>query len=332
MRTGTRMTLMMVLVLGLGCLSGMCLVQAVETKPENNNCEIWQKTMNNAKNICRENKKLGHRCTSQSGQDVVLNATFDYLGVTNKQCVEFGFGYGNQAMLNDLTVSTLAEGTRIFSGLNVQGLMRNGFKATFFDAELSAPHVGLVKSVLTRKTIGDSFRAAGIPVDVDYVSIDVDSIDVWLLLGMFESGFRPRVLSVEYNCNFAFDEHITCVEEWSKYDGTIVFGASAGAINFVASKYGYTLVHIEQLLDLFFVRNDILKDKDCVVPSAETFYEGHRVRHHKRARPEVAAKRLVEFHLAYEGKLEEAHKEAMQIVRSAPNRTNNPNFVLLRES
>ena len=290
-------------------------------------CQSWQHIMKNAHDKCQRIKK----CTSQSGQDVVLNATFNYFGVTNKQCVEFGFGYGTQEEVDGLTRDWSSD---VCSSdlLNVQHLMRRGFKPTFFDATLSGPHVGLVKATLTRRTIGDSFKAAGIPLEVDYVSIDVDSIDIWLLLGMLESGYRPRVFSVEFNSHFAFNEHITSVEEWSEWDGSLIYGASAGAINSVATKYGYSLVHVEQRLDVFFVRNDVLKSKGCTVPAAEVLYSGHTIKHHKQTTAVRANQQLVDFDLAYEGRLQEAHSKAMEIVRNAPNRANSSEqFSLLNE-
>lgn len=87
----------------------------------------------------------------------------------------------------------------IISGLNTHKMIREGWTPTFFDAEYGNPNINLFKAVLTEETIYDAFQNANIPLDVDYVSIDVDSVDVWLLLGLLKSGYRPRVISVEHN-------------------------------------------------------------------------------------------------------------------------------------
>ena len=42
----------------------------------------------------------------------------------------------------------------------------------------------MVKATLTEANIAQTFEAAKVPHDVDYVSIDVDSIDFWLLKGL----------------------------------------------------------------------------------------------------------------------------------------------------
>ena len=48
------------------------------------------------------------------------------------------------------------------------------------------------------------FRQHGVSIEVDYVSIDIDSFDLWVLRALLASEFRPRVLTVEYNSNFPY--------------------------------------------------------------------------------------------------------------------------------
>ena len=101
------------------------------------------------------------------------------------------------------------------SGLNIHALVRQGWTPALFDAEYKNPHINLHKKVLTPDNIGQAFQEAGIPIDVDYVSIDVESIDVWLFHGFMVSGYPPRVVSVEYNSNFPLDIHIACERTWA---------------------------------------------------------------------------------------------------------------------
>ena len=99
--------------------------------------------------------------------------------------------------------------------------------------------------VLTEGNIVSAFHNASIPPEVDYVSIDVDSIDVWLLRALLlERQYRPRVISIEYNRNFLIDMFVSCERNWHEWTGRSVFGASAAAINLVASSFGYRAVHV----------------------------------------------------------------------------------------
>jgi hypothetical protein len=263
--------------------------------------------------------------TSQGNQDGVLRAIFAKIGSKNKKCVEFGFGYGDPGVLKNLVYSDLGlparQAPKVFSGLNTQGLVRDSnWNATFFDAVMEFPNIQLRKKVLTRNNIASAFAAAGLPRDIDYISIDVDSIDVWLFLGLLSGGYRPRVVSVEYNPNF--DVHhqlITCEETWHEWTGKSVYGASAGAINLVATMFGYRLITVVDALDLFFVDEHVLTEAGCDPTSLPHWVElveqpgrvGKRM-HMTSSSGDVY--RLVDFPLALMGEPVAARKHAIQEV------------------
>ena len=208
--------------------------------------------------------------------------------------------------------------------LNTQALLKAGWKGVFFDAEISNPKIALNKRVLTTENIGQAFQDAGVLLEVDYVSIDVDSIDVWLFHGMLSSGYRPRVVTVEYNSNFPPQMPLACEKKWAPWQRkSRVFGSSASSINLVAEMFGYQVVEIQKHLDMFFVRKDVLHSK-CTsdsLPSYETLAEGFVGDPvHKWCNAEVA-ERLVDFPLALMGLEKEAKKKAMADVREL-NRIN----------
>eukprot|EP00966_Prymnesium_polylepis_P093705 2168271-Prymnesium_polylepis.1 len=174
-----------------------------------------------------------HRVFSQGHQDGILQRIFRRIGTTNRHCVEFGFGYVEEGM-------TGFELLKRNSGLNTRYLLENqGWNATFFDAIVSDPAINVRRVVLTEDNIVASFAAAQVSLDVDYVSIDVDSIDVWLLNALLEGGYRPRVISLEYNANFNINQPVSCGRKWQSWNGTSVFGASAAALNLVAEQFDY---------------------------------------------------------------------------------------------
>lgn len=257
---------------------------------------------------------------SQLNQDCILNGIFDTIGITNKQCVEFGFGYEDALKLRmeDLLNAT----KKIGSGLNAQGLVvHRGFQVTFFDAEMSNENIGLVKAVLTEDNIVEEFRKAGIPKDVDYVSIDVDSVDVWLLHGLLKGGYRPRVISVEFNPNFPSDMPIATSRNWAPWTpGSVVYGSSAASLNYVAEKFGYRAVEMMKQLDMFFVREDILQEH-CDNYSELASFESLSAKHgprgkraHKKCDVKEARNRLVHFPLALERKDDEARTKAHESI------------------
>jgi len=104
---------------------------------------------------------------SQSVQDGIIENIFKNIGTTNKFCVEFGFN------------STTLEGG---SGSNTANLILNeGWEALLLDGSNSNPEINLHQVFLTPENIVETFNKYNVPKDLDYLSIDVDSIDLWLL-------------------------------------------------------------------------------------------------------------------------------------------------------
>uniref|UniRef100_A0A7S4F6S0 Methyltransferase FkbM domain-containing protein n=1 Tax=Chrysotila carterae TaxID=13221 RepID=A0A7S4F6S0_CHRCT len=255
-----------------------------------------------------QTKKMpdGSKIYSQSYQDAVLMRLFDMIGTRNRYCVEFGFGYVDE----DLHGAALLLKN---SGLNTRRLKEVGWNSTFFDAVVADPTINLKRVVLTQENIADEFRKAGLPLEIDYVSIDVDSIEAWLLLGLLQGGYRPRVFSVEFNTAFRPHDLVSHQKEWHPWNRSMVFGASAGTLNMVATMFGYKLVARVRKLDLFFVRADIL-DAVCP-PSIQPEYMDHmhgvgsKILHGPPKSTEEA-ERLVDFPLALMGLTDAARKKA----------------------
>lgn len=229
-----------------------------------------------------------------------------------------GYGYSEGAL--DTTMANFMTPKKIGSGLNTHNLIRQGWEGKFFDAEFENLDIGLYKRVLTRETIADIFREVNIPIDVDYVSIDVDSIDAWLLMGLLEGGYRPRVISVEYNALWAKDQLITCREEWEPWShSSPVYGAGAGTIEYIGRKYGYKTVDIVPKLDMFMVKEDILQEKCPNYIALPTFdYLAESVTGwavHQRCDRDEAMRRFVDLPLAMEGRHEEAKAKAAEALR-----------------
>ena len=261
-------------------------------------------------------------CLSQGNQDEILDRIFSVIGETNRQCVEFGFGGYSKA--TEMTMKDFESRVRIASGLNTHNLIARGWKHTFFDAELENLDINLYKRTLTGENIASVFQDVGIPKEVDYVSIDIDSVDIWVLKGLLEGGYRPRVFSVEYNQNFPRDMLMCCEKEWAPWQvGSRIYGASAGTFNMVAEMFGYQVVEIMPFLDMFFVRKDILSEA-CIEETLPTYelltrdsFVGSPI-HETCALDQV--KRLVDFPLALQGLDKEAKEKAMRQVRELNER------------
>lgn len=188
---------------------------------------------------------------SQGDQDAVLSSLFsaDHLGTTNKEFVEFGFpdkdfstSYGNGRHLRE----------------------KLGFSsALLLDGASSNPAINLHKRFATAGNIVSIFDQFKVPLEADYVSVDIDSCDLWLFFAI-TTKYRPRVMTVEYNSNYPMDDYRTqrCADPKAKgayhWKEDNIYGASLSAIELAAQKRGYSLVYVTPMLDAFLVRNDLL--------------------------------------------------------------------------
>ena len=185
---------------------------------------------------------------SQGGQDGTLEYIFSKIGTTNKYFVEFGF---NTQTYED------PRGT----GSNTRNLWANhGWNGLLMDASYSNASINLHPEFITAANVNALFEKYAVPRDVDYVSVDIDSTDLWIFRALLsQDAYRPRVLSVEYNCVFPVQSTITCHQDCRWQDLDRLYGTSLGALLLVAEEYGYALVDIVHTLDAVFVRRDQLQ-------------------------------------------------------------------------
>lgn len=201
---------------------------------------------------------------------------FNIIGATNKFYVEIGFNADDWTM-----------------GSNTYNLnMNHGWKGVMFDGLHENEKINLYKKFISPETLVQTFQEHNVPVEVDYVSIDIDSQDLWVLQALIgpQSPYRPRVISVEYNAHFPLAATVTmpprlnaALDEgggssghgdshrgrmyepgveldhysWDGFD--LYYGASAGALRVVANNGGYEVVQLVGFLDMILVRRDLLK-------------------------------------------------------------------------
>lgn len=192
---------------------------------------------------------------SQHGEDGILREIFTRVGFTNRKFVEFGFHPGEA---NALTLA-----------------MRDGFSGTFLDAnprmvmqaERGFALLGLkcraVTAMVTPDGVEALFAELGIAGELDLLSIDIDSVDYWVMRAL--NNTRARVLVMEFNAAFGPDARITVPADFVARGAAIpaelkptYWGASLGAIVSVAQSKGYRFVGIDSTLtNAFFLRDEL---------------------------------------------------------------------------
>jgi len=87
--------------------------------------------------------------------------------------------------------------------------------------------------------------------DFDFLSIDVDGIDYWLLVNVLEGGYRPKCICIEFNPTMPSD--LIYIQP---RDDNIRHGSSLSAMVELANNEGYTLIETT-LFNAFFIRNEL---------------------------------------------------------------------------
>ncbi len=183
---------------------------------------------------------------SQNGEDGVLEKIFELISPPSKYCVEFG-GYDG------------------ITGSNTFFFREKGWERLLWDGSYEIPEYNLYKEFVTKENINKLFFKYGVPLELGLLSIDIDFNDfyVWQAL---DPKYRPAVVVIEYNAtHLPFEDKVV---EYSPYfisEGTNYFGASILAFYNLGKSKGYTLVYAESRgVNLFFVRDDLLKEKNVV--------------------------------------------------------------------
>jgi hypothetical protein len=188
------------------------------------------------------------RLRSQNEEDGITLALLQAAGVSTRRFVEIGSGGkgGNSAVLAfDMGWS----GLMVDASSTAIHMLRNLLGAN--------PQVKFVQSRVTSEKINNLLRKHGMTGDIDFMSIDIDSCDYWLLEAL--EACSPRVLIMEYNALFGPTRAVTLPNAPpppNRPKG--YFGASLAALEKLARKKGYRLVLCEEAgVNAFFVRNDL---------------------------------------------------------------------------
>lgn len=183
-------------------------------------------------------KEFERKVYSQAGQDGVIEHIFSVIGTANGYFVEFGAG----------------DGVHLSNTANLR--INKRWTGLLMDSKPGSPFIDEV--TVTAENVQQLFHVNKVPCSFDYLSIDVDGNDYWVWKAI--KRYHPRLVSVEFNSNFAGDISVTVPYVPNRvWNGTSYFGASLGALHKLGLKKGYSLVHIVENLDAFFVRDDCLK-------------------------------------------------------------------------
>jgi hypothetical protein len=189
------------------------------------------------------------RVFSQNGEDGAIEEILRRIGVATRTCVEFGIESG-------------IEGNCVFLAdvLGWDALFMESHPDRFAALAGKYRHrhgVRTIQATVGPGNIDTLLGDAGVPTELDVLSIDVDGADYWIWKAI--ERVRPRLVVIEYNS--ALDPSRRLVQPLDStdgWDGTDYFGASLGALTSLAHAKGYRLVHTDLAgVNAFYVAREL---------------------------------------------------------------------------
>ncbi|HPQ82275.1 MAG TPA: hypothetical protein PL191_00865, partial [Candidatus Saccharimonas sp.] len=145
--------------------------------------KFWQ-----ASNLDSYNRKV----FSQNGEDGIIEEIFRRIGTDSKYSVEFGVEDGSEC------------NTRFL-------IEQRGWDSLRMDGSDNNPE-HIKKEYITPENINKLFKKYNVPKNLDLLSIDIDSNDIYVWKAL-NTEYRPRLVIVEYNATIA-----PCFSEAVKYE------------------------------------------------------------------------------------------------------------------
>ena len=183
---------------------------------------------------------------SQNGEQAHILHYIDTIGLKTGHLVDLGAGDGR-------TMS------------NTRALIERGWTGDLYDGDPKGAKD--VKQAWI--TAAYSFAYANFPIKCDFLNIDLDGNDYYVLrsfLGDVEfqnkwsTGPRPALIVAEINPIFERNEaKVMPYNEAHVWKGDTYYGMSLAACEHLAAQYGYTMAYLHAGINAFLLRNDHAK-------------------------------------------------------------------------
>ena len=208
------------------------------------NKKTTEKYSNNLDNI----NNYEFRITSQNNEDGLIKFIFDTIEVKKINFIEIGFDFFENNSLNLFKKSN--------KGLMIDGSFEKCFLLKYI-IKIFYPfkNINVVNSLVYKENINDLINTYFSNNEIDFLSIDVDGIDYYLLEKI---NIKPKLICIEYNHWFGSEQSVTI-----PYDKNFIWnrdyysGASLLALTKLAKIKNYHLIATDSsCTNAFFIHND----------------------------------------------------------------------------
>lgn len=175
---------------------------------------------------------------SQNGEDGIIKYMLDTINNKNYKSIEIGWGDGTEN--------------------NTRFLLENNYHCLAFDMveDQKIIHKNL-ELKLGMIDISNSLDILKWHDSPDFFSIDIDSIDWYVLRNLLKNNFQPKVICCEYNA-WIGSENFGVIKTDVKFNRSGMYGASISAFNELLLEHGYNFFTVNSLgVNAFYYHNSI---------------------------------------------------------------------------
>lgn len=203
---------------------------------------------------------------SQNGEDGFIAEIFARIGARSRTFLEIGIGNG----LENTTRFLLEQG---WTGTWVEGDEKQADEARrLFSPFIETGALRIIHSLVTVDNINCVLDDAGIGMELDYISVDVDqnTSHVWRALNR-----RARSCCIEYNASIPPSAPLeVSYDPDGTWDGTNHFGAGLKVMELIGKTKRMNLVGCDvQGVNGYFVAEADTADRFCAPFTAENHYQ-----------------------------------------------------------
>jgi len=211
------------------------------------------------------------RIFSQFGDDGIIQYLIKNIAIKNEIFVEFGVENYLESNTRFLMINNNWAGFVMDGSEDAMNSLKN--QNWYWRHSLTHKAVFIDKENINELLAKTGFSNIGL------LHIDLDGNDYHILSELDLSALAPSILIMEYNSVFGKDRPITVPYDkafvrTNAHYSNLFFGASLSAINYAASKKGYSLIGCNLAgNNAYFVKKNLLNDKVKELPTEEAFRE-----------------------------------------------------------
>ena len=220
-------------------------------------------------------------CYSQNGEDGIILHLLGKAGAVNRTIVEIGTEDARECNSANLIfnfgwTACLMEADREWAE-----------KASRYLVEMHAgERARVINETVSPDNVNELLGRAGVPEEMDVLSIDIDSYDYWVWQAV--DGCRPRIVVIEYNASFGPELSVTVPapeDSGGKLpDHPCYHGASITALHRLGARKGYELVGGDSKgVNAFFLRRDLAAASGLQAVAPEQAFRPHFRRSRKKS-------------------------------------------------